>query len=169
VQARVGRGKGIDVFCRASPSLTTHSPTFSAFSFCTTRDPYQSFYCISHSLAADLTRRIFYLTFCSLTPVSFRTPTTCLTAADTAAVAMAAAAVDAAATGTKTAQQEADRTTITTTRANIYRTGRTIHPHNTGEASVAWFLTAPILRYFFSHHLLCADQVRRPRLLRLPL
>jgi hypothetical protein len=131
--------------------LSVHLPSAQHATLC------QSLFCISHSLVADLTRRFFYLTFCSLTSVSLRSPTTCLTAADTVAVAMAAAAVDAAVTGTKITRQEADRTTTTTTRANTHRTGRTIHPRCMGEASVAWFLAIPVLRHLFAYHLLCAQ------------
>lgn len=133
----------------------------------------QSPFCTSCTLVSSIFRYPRTPVPCSLIPRSLpQSHTTCPTAEDTAAAAMAAVAMaDAAAatpTGTNTARQEAERTTTTTTQANTHRTGRTILPLNTGLAPVAGVLDAPsFLLSLFAHHLLRADRVRRPHLLRL--
>jgi hypothetical protein len=110
-----------------SPSLITLTLNFCAPYSSTTRDPSQSLFCILHTLAvADShTHAPFISIICSLTPVTSKT-SQCPTAEDT--VAADAMADAAAATGTKTALQEVERTTTTTTQANTHRTGTTISP-----------------------------------------
>lgn len=137
VQARRARQRHrpfLSLFLLLSP----HSHTHLLVPFLTAQHAthIQSLFCILCTLILPDHRYLRSSAPCSLIPRSLPKPhTTCPTAADMAA---AVATADAATpTGTHTALQEAERTTITITRANTHRTGRTIIPLNTGLAPVS--------------------------------
>jgi hypothetical protein len=123
----LGEAKAPTFSVAFSPSHFKHSPSTLVLSIIAQLATLHSRFSASSILShLQISQHAFATSFSNLWQRSLlKLRASCLTEADTAAVAM----VDAAAvTGTNTAVRETDHTITTITRANTRRTGRTISP-----------------------------------------